>query len=90
VNDDALDVARAAVVREHMESENRHELDTTIATFSHPRYELVATGEVFDGETEVRAIECGVDPAAEFALISPVLPGRPGGRPRRRYTVMAG
>lgn len=48
------DVARAAVIREHMESENRHEFDTTIATCSHPRYELVATGEVFDGETAVR------------------------------------
>jgi steroid delta-isomerase-like uncharacterized protein len=54
MNDDDLDVARAAVVREHMDSENRHELDTTIATFSHPRYELVATGEVFDGEAAVR------------------------------------
>jgi steroid delta-isomerase-like uncharacterized protein len=54
MNDDALHVARAAVVREHMESENRHAFDTTIQTFSHPRYELVATGEVFDGEAEVR------------------------------------
>lgn len=54
MNDHDLDVARAAVVREHMASENRHEFDTTIHTFSHPRYELVATGEVFDGEAEVR------------------------------------
>jgi steroid delta-isomerase-like uncharacterized protein len=54
MNDDDLDVARAAVVREHMESENDHEFDATIATFSHPRYELIATGEVFDGEAEVR------------------------------------
>ncbi len=37
-----------------MESENRHDFDATIATFSHPRYELVATGEVYDGETAVR------------------------------------
>jgi steroid delta-isomerase-like uncharacterized protein len=54
MNDDDLDVARAAVVREHMESENRHEFDTTLQTFFHPRYELVATGEVFDGEAQVR------------------------------------
>lgn len=54
MNDVDLHVARAAVVREHMESENRHEFDTTIQTFSHPRYELVATNEVFDGEAEVR------------------------------------
>jgi steroid delta-isomerase-like uncharacterized protein len=44
---------REALVREHMESENRHELDATIATFAHPRYELIATGDVYDGEQEV-------------------------------------
>ena len=38
-----------------MESENRLDFDTTIATFGHPRYELVPTGDVFDGEQEVRA-----------------------------------
>jgi steroid delta-isomerase-like uncharacterized protein len=42
-------------VREHMASENEHDFDTTIATFAHPRYELVPTGDVFDGEHEVRA-----------------------------------
>jgi steroid delta-isomerase-like uncharacterized protein len=41
-------------VREHMESENRQDFDATIDTFSHPRYELVPTGDVFDGEAEVR------------------------------------
>jgi steroid delta-isomerase-like uncharacterized protein len=46
---------REAVVREHMESENRHDFDATIATFSHPRYEIVPTGQVHDGESEVRA-----------------------------------
>lgn len=37
-----------------MESENRHDFDATIATFAHPRYELVGTGEVHDGEDAVR------------------------------------
>src|SRR4051794_21387459 len=37
-----------------MESENRHDFDATIDTFGHPRYELVPTGDVFDGEDEVR------------------------------------
>jgi steroid delta-isomerase-like uncharacterized protein len=46
---------REAIVREHMESENHQDFDTTIATFDHPRYELVPTGDVFDGEREVRA-----------------------------------
>ena len=41
-------------MREHMESENHHDFDTTIATFDHPRYEIVATGDVYDGEQEVR------------------------------------
>ena len=41
-------------MREHMESENVHDFDTTIETFEHPRYELIATGEVYDGEDQVR------------------------------------
>jgi len=45
---------REAVVREHMESENRHEFEATLGTFKHPRYELIATGEVYDGEAQVR------------------------------------
>src|SRR4051812_35112802 len=44
---------REAVVREHMESENRHEFGVTMATFGHPRYEIVPTGDVYDGEAEV-------------------------------------
>jgi steroid delta-isomerase-like uncharacterized protein len=46
---------REAVVVEHMESENRHEFDATIGTFHHPRYEIVPTGDVYDGEEQVRA-----------------------------------
>jgi len=38
----------------HMESENRHAFDETLRTFAHPRYELIATGEVYDGEDAVR------------------------------------
>lgn len=41
-------------MREHMASENVHDFDTTIGTFGHPRYELIATGEVYDGEDAVR------------------------------------
>ena len=49
-----LQARREAIVREHMESENRHEFDVTLATFDHPRYELIATGEVHDGAAAVR------------------------------------
>jgi len=51
----ALRERRESIVREHMESENRHEFDVTMATFDHPRYELIATGEVHDGPEEVDA-----------------------------------
>jgi steroid delta-isomerase-like uncharacterized protein len=44
---------REATVREHMESENRHDFDTTMRTFHQPRYEIIATGDVYDGEGEV-------------------------------------
>jgi steroid delta-isomerase-like uncharacterized protein len=49
----ALRTKREKLVIEHMESENRHEFDVTMETFEHPRYELIATGDVFDGEAEV-------------------------------------
>jgi steroid delta-isomerase-like uncharacterized protein len=51
--DSSLAKKREAIVREHMDSENRHEFDDTLATFHHPRYELVATDEVYDGPEEV-------------------------------------
>jgi len=44
---------REAVVREHMASENELRFDDTLATFRHPRYELVGTGQVYDGAEEV-------------------------------------
>jgi steroid delta-isomerase-like uncharacterized protein len=52
--DQELRARREALVREHMESENVHDFDTTIATFDHPRYEIIPTWDVFDGEEEVR------------------------------------
>ena len=52
--DPDLRARREAIVREHMESENVLDFDATIGTFGHPRYELVATGDVYDGEEAVR------------------------------------
>jgi len=49
----AMRKKREAIVVEHMESENRHEFDVTLDTFDHPRYELIATGDVYDGPEEV-------------------------------------
>jgi steroid delta-isomerase-like uncharacterized protein len=45
---------RERLVLEHMQSENVHDFDTTLETFAHPRYELIATGETYDGEADVR------------------------------------
>src|SRR5205807_8669212 len=42
---DDLRAQRESLVREHMESENRHDFEATLATFAHPRYELIASGE---------------------------------------------
>ncbi|HMJ76587.1 MAG TPA: ester cyclase [Iamia sp.] len=50
----ALRRARLAIVQEHMDAENRLDFDATMATFDHPRYELVGSGQVFDGEAQVR------------------------------------
>ncbi|MGH8597320.1 MAG: ester cyclase [Gammaproteobacteria bacterium] len=44
---------REATVREHMESENLQRWDRTIATFAHPRYELIGSGQVIDGADAV-------------------------------------
>ena len=49
-----LDERRIAVVREHMALEVTHDWDAVIATFAHPRYELLGSGAVFDGEAAVR------------------------------------
>jgi len=54
VPDADIRAARDTVIREHMDSENRLDFDVAIATFDHPRYELVGTGQVFDGEEQVR------------------------------------
>jgi steroid delta-isomerase-like uncharacterized protein len=53
--DAELRAKREAIVRRHMESENTHDYEVTMATFGHPRYELIAADRVHDGDTEVRA-----------------------------------
>ena len=45
---------REATVRRHLEAENVHDFETVMGTFAHPRYEIIPTGEVFDGEEAVR------------------------------------
>lgn len=54
MTDPALFARRRKVIADHMHAENVLDFDAAIETFNHPRYELVATGQVFNGETEVR------------------------------------
>ena len=55
---DDLRARRLEVIREHMDTEVTKEFDRTLATFKNdsggrPRYEIMATGQVFDGDDEV-------------------------------------
>jgi steroid delta-isomerase-like uncharacterized protein len=49
----SLQEQRLDVIREHMRSENEHRFEDTLETFDHPRYEIVPTGDVYDGREEV-------------------------------------
>lgn len=51
--DQAVRAKREALVREHMQSENDLDFGRTMATFSHPRYELIPSGVVHDGKEDV-------------------------------------
>ena len=52
--DDALRQRRLAVIEEHFESEVDQAWERTLATFGgRPHYEIVPTGQVFDGSDEV-------------------------------------
>jgi steroid delta-isomerase-like uncharacterized protein len=46
---------REDLVRNHVDAENAADYETALATFKHPRYEYVATDEVYDGPDEVMA-----------------------------------
>jgi steroid delta-isomerase-like uncharacterized protein len=51
---DDLRQRRLAVIKEHFDSEVSQDFDITLATFNgHPHYEIMATGEVYDGDGEV-------------------------------------
>jgi steroid delta-isomerase-like uncharacterized protein len=51
--DQALRQRREAVVLEHFQSEVDQDFDRTLRTFAHPHYEIMATGQVYDGPDEV-------------------------------------
>ena len=57
-NATSLRACREAIVKQHIEAENRHDIEATIATFHHPRYEL--NGDPSDGEEAVREFVQGL------------------------------
>ena len=51
---DDLGQRRRAVIKEHFDSEVTQDFNITLATFKgHPHYEIMATGEGYDGDAEV-------------------------------------
>jgi steroid delta-isomerase-like uncharacterized protein len=51
---DALRRRRLELIEEHFRTEVTQEFDLTLGTFNgHPHYEIMATGQVFDGDDEV-------------------------------------
>jgi len=48
-----LRAQREEIVRRHMHAENVHDYQAAIATFAHPRYEIIALERVYDGRAEV-------------------------------------
>ena len=54
MTDDALRQRRLQVLHTHFQSEIDHDWDTCLRTFNgRPHYEIMATGQVYDGDEEV-------------------------------------
>jgi SnoaL-like protein len=54
--DTALQRTREALVLRHVAAENARDLEAVMATFARPRYEIIPTATVFDGDEAVRAM----------------------------------
>ena len=48
-----LQVERESRVLEHMDSEDKHEFERTLATFYKPKYEVIPTGDIYEGSGPV-------------------------------------
>ena len=55
-----LRARREAVVRQHIDAENKADLDAMIASFHRPRYDVVPMGAVCEGEAAVRELVRGL------------------------------
>jgi steroid delta-isomerase-like uncharacterized protein len=70
---DTAAARREELVRKHVDAENAADYETALATFQHPRYEYVATDEVYDGAEEViahwRDLDCAF-PDQEIEIVA--------------------
>jgi steroid delta-isomerase-like uncharacterized protein len=55
-----LTARREAIVRAHIEAENRHDAAATAATFDQPRYDVVPLGAIADGSQAVTELLDGL------------------------------
>ncbi len=53
-SDTPLQARREQIVLDHFADETRQDFDAVLGTFPHPHYELIPSGEVHDGVTDVR------------------------------------
>lgn len=58
--EEALRARREATVREHVDAENRHDVEATVATFDRARYEVMPLGDPSDGADAVRELLQGL------------------------------
>jgi hypothetical protein len=56
IGDTSLQRTREELVLRHVAAENARDLAAAMATFTRPRYEIVPSGAVFDGDEAVRAM----------------------------------
>ena len=51
---DSPEAERTRLLQEHLDAERSGDPERILATFAHPRYEVVGSGRVYDGTDEVR------------------------------------
>ena len=53
MSNESVQARREKIVRDHMADENTHAFNAVLATFPHPHYEIIPTGDVYDGRDTV-------------------------------------
>ncbi|MFV9633834.1 nuclear transport factor 2 family protein [Mycobacterium neumannii] len=56
MSEDRLRSIREEIVLRHVAGENARDLEAIMATFAHPRYEIVPSATVYDGDAAVRTM----------------------------------